>query len=131
MTPEDIHQSTLDSSILGRGGAGFDAGRKWGMIRKAEPVYLVVNGDESEPATFKDHALMEGDPHQLIEGVVICAYAVGAAQVFIFVRGEMALAQERVQAALNEAYGYGAVGPTSWVLRSPSTLWSIRVPGRT
>jgi len=110
LAPEDIRQSTLASSILGRGGAGFDAGRKWSMLRKAEPVYLVVNGDESEPATFKDHALMEGDPHQLIEGVVICAYAVGAAQAFIFVRGEMALAQERLMAALNEAYDYGAVG---------------------
>ena len=110
MTPEEVHQAALASSILGRGGAGFDAGRKWGMLRKAEPVYLVVNGDESEPATFKDHALIEGDPHQLIEGSLICAYAIGAAQVFIFVRGEMALAQERLQAALNEAYEYGAVG---------------------
>jgi NADH-quinone oxidoreductase subunit F len=110
MSPEDVHKAVLASSILGRGGAGFDAGRKWGMLRKAQPVYLVVNGDESEPATFKDHALMEGDPHQLVEGTVICAYAVGAEQAFIYVRGEMALAQERVQAALNEAYGYGALG---------------------
>jgi NADH-quinone oxidoreductase subunit F len=110
LTPDDIQQSALAASILGRGGAGFPAGRKWSMLRKAQPVYLVVNGDESEPCTFKDHALMEGDPHQLIEGTLICAYAIGAAQAFIFVRGEMALAQERVQAALNEAYDYGAVG---------------------
>jgi len=110
MTPEEVHQATLGSSILGRGGAGFDAGRKWGMLRQAQPVYLVVNGDESEPATFKDHALIEGDPHQLIEGSLICAYAIGAAQVFIYVRGEMALGLERLQAALNEAYEYGAVG---------------------
>ncbi|HMK98193.1 MAG TPA: NADH-quinone oxidoreductase subunit NuoF [Acidimicrobiales bacterium] len=110
MRPEEVHKATLDSSILGRGGAGFDAGRKWGMLRRATPVYLVVNGDESEPATFKDHALIEGDPHQLIEGSLICGYAIGAAQVFIFVRGEMALGLERLQAALNEAYEYGAVG---------------------
>ncbi len=110
MTPEQVHEEVNGSSILGRGGAGFDAGRKWGMLRKAEPVYLVVNGDESEPATFKDHALIEGDPHQLIEGAVISAYAIGAAQVFLFVRGEMALGLERLQAALNEAYEYGAVG---------------------
>ncbi len=110
LTPDDVRQSALASSLLGRGGAGFDMGRKWSMLRKAEPVYLVVNGDESEPATFKDHALLEGDPHQLIEGVIICAYAIGADRAFIFVRGEMALAQERVQAALNEAYDYGAVG---------------------
>ena len=110
MAPEDVHKAALDSSILGRGGAGFDAGRKWGMLRKAEPVYLVVNGDESEPATFKDHALIEADPHQLIEGALICAYAIRAARVFIYVRGEMALGLERLQSALNEAYGYGAVG---------------------
>jgi NADH-quinone oxidoreductase subunit F len=110
MAPEEVQEAVLGSSILGRGGAGFDAGRKWGMLRKAEPVYLVVNGDESEPATFKDHAIMEADPHQLIEGALICAYAIRAAQVFIFVRGEMALALERLQSALNEAYEHGAVG---------------------
>ena len=110
MTPEAVVQEVTASNLLGRGGAGFEAGRKWSMLRKAEPVYLVVNGDESEPATFKDHMLLECDPHQLIEGVVICAYAVGAAQAFIYVRGEFALGLERVQAALNEAYAHGAVG---------------------
>jgi NADH-quinone oxidoreductase subunit F len=110
MTPEEIHDNVNTANILGRGGAGFEAGRKWGMLRKAEPLYLTVNGDESEPATFKDHALMEGDPHQLIEGCVICAYAIGADQIFLYVRGEFPLALERLQAALNEAYAYGAVG---------------------
>jgi len=110
MAPEEITQEVLTSNLLGRGGAGFEAGRKWSMLRKAQPVYLVVNGDESEPATFKDHMLLENDPHQLIEGVVICAYAIGASQAFIYVRGEFALAQERVQAALNEAYQHGAAG---------------------
>jgi NADH-quinone oxidoreductase subunit F len=110
MRPEEITREVLTSNLLGRGGAGFEAGRKWSMLRKAQPVYLVVNGDESEPATFKDHMLLENDPHQLIEGVVICAYAIGAAQAFIYVRGEFALGQERLQAALNEAYAHGAVG---------------------
>ena len=110
MSPQEIHDNVNTANILGRGGAGFEAGRKWGMVRKAEPLYLTVNGDESEPATFKDHALMEGDPHQLIEGCVICAYAIGAAQIFLYVRGEFPLALERLQAALNEAYAYGAVG---------------------
>ena len=110
MSRQQVHDHVNTASILGRGGAGFEAGRKWGMIRKAEPVYLTINGDESEPATFKDHALIEGDPHQLIEGTLICAYAVGAAQVFIYIRGEFPLAIERTQAALNEAYAYGAVG---------------------
>jgi NADH-quinone oxidoreductase subunit F len=110
MTPQQIHDHVNVANILGRGGAGFEAGRKWGMLRKAEPLYLTINGDESEPATFKDHALIEGDPHQLIEGSLICAYAIGADQVFIYTRGEFPLAIERLEAALNEAYAYGAVG---------------------
>ena len=74
------------------------------------PRYLVVNGDESEPGTYKDRILMERDPHQLIEGVLIACYAIGAAQAFLYVRGEMALAQERIAQALNEAYAAGYVG---------------------
>jgi NADH-quinone oxidoreductase subunit F len=110
MAPEQIGEEVLTSNLLGRGGAGFEAGKKWSMRRKAEPVYLVINGDESEPATFKDHMLVENDPHQVIEGALIAAYAVGAAQAFIFVRGEFALGLERMQAALNEAYRHGAAG---------------------
>lgn len=110
MTPEAIVGSVNVANILGRGGAGFEAGRKWGMMAKPTPAYLAVNGDESEPATFKDHMLLEGDPHQLIEGALICAYAVRLDQIFIFVRGEFPLAIERLQTALNEAYAYGAVG---------------------
>ena len=110
LTPEQIHDSVNTANILGRGGAGFEAGRKWGMLRQAKPVYLTINGDESEPATFKDHALIAGDPHQLIEGSLICGRAIGAAQIFIYVRGEFPLAIERLQSALNEAYAYGAVG---------------------
>ncbi|MCL5948115.1 MAG: NADH-quinone oxidoreductase subunit NuoF [Actinobacteria bacterium] len=110
MSPEEVSAEVNTASLLGRGGAGFPAGRKWSMLRAAPTTYLVVNGDESEPATFKDHLLLERDPHQLIEGVMIAAYAIGAAQVFIFIRGEMALGIERVTQALNEAYEYGAVG---------------------
>jgi NADH-quinone oxidoreductase subunit F len=110
MNPEAITEEVKTSSILGRGGAGFEAGKKWSMLRDAEPKYLVVNGDESEPCTFKDHMLIENDPHQIIEGTLICAYAVGASQAFIYVRGEFALGIERLQSALNEAYAYGAVG---------------------
>jgi len=110
MRPDEVAAEVDAVSLLGRGGAGFPAGRKWSMLRKAPTTYLVVNGDESEPATFKDHLLLEGDPHQLIEGVVIAAYAIQAARAFIYVRGEFALGLERVQAALNEAYEHGAVG---------------------
>jgi len=110
MTPEQVAAEVDAASLLGRGGAGFPAGRKWSMLRKAPVTYLVVNGDESEPATFKDHLLLERDPHQLIEGVVIAAYALQVARAFVYVRGEFALGLERVQAALNEAYAHGAVG---------------------
>ena len=87
------------ASLLGRGGAGFPAGVKWGFCPPGVwPRYLVVNGDESEPGTYKDRMLMERDPHQLIEGILIACYAVGCAQAFLYVRGEMALAQERIAA---------------------------------
>ena len=80
------------------------------MLRKAPTTYLVINGDESEPATFKDHLLIERDPHQIIEGVIIAAYVIRATQAFIYVRGEFALGIERMQQALNDAYSHGAVG---------------------
>ncbi|MHB8220315.1 MAG: NADH-quinone oxidoreductase subunit NuoF [Acidimicrobiales bacterium] len=110
MSAADVAAQVDAASLLGRGGAGFPAGRKWSMLRADPVTYLVVNGDESEPATFKDHLLVERDPHQLIEGVVIAAYALGVAQVFIYLRGEFALGLERVQEALNDAYAHGAVG---------------------
>ncbi len=110
MAPEEVMAEVDTANLLGRGGAGFPAGRKWSMLRAADPKYLVVNGDESEPATFKDHMLIEQDPHQIIEGTLISAYAIGAAQAFIYVRGEFALGIERMTQALNEAYAHGAVG---------------------
>ena len=110
MTPEAVAAEVDAASLLGRGGAGFPAGRKWSMLRKDPVTYLVVNGDESEPATFKDHLLVERDPHQLVEGVLIAAYALQVSQAFIFIRGEFALGLERVTQALNEAYEHGAAG---------------------
>ena len=110
MFPEEVAREVDEASLLGRGGAGFPAGRKWSMLRKSQISYLVVNGDESEPATFKDHFLVERDPHQLIEGVIIAAYALQVNQAFIFLRGEFALGLERVQQALNDAYEHGALG---------------------
>ncbi len=110
MTPEAVAREVDEANLLGRGGAGFPAGRKWSMMRKNPTTYLVINGDESEPATFKDHLLVENDPHQIIEGAVIAAYALQVSQIFIYLRGEFALGLERLQSALNEAYAYGAVG---------------------
>jgi NADH-quinone oxidoreductase subunit F len=110
-TPQQVSDEVKAASLLGRGGAGFPAGTKWGFCPPGVwPRYLVVNGDESEPGTYKDRLLMERDPHQLIEGVLIACYAIGAAQAFLYVRGEMALAQERIANALNEAYEAGYIG---------------------
>src|SRR5438552_17169859 len=99
MSREDLVEQVTKASLLGRGGAGFPAGQKWSMLRKSEPIYLVVNGDEREPATFKDHLLIEQDPHQILEGTLITAYAIGAAQAVIYVRGELALGLERMTRA--------------------------------
>jgi NADH-quinone oxidoreductase subunit F len=110
MTPEAVAAEVDAASLLGRGGAGFPAGRKWSMLRKNPVTYLVINGDESEPATFKDHMLIEGDPHQILEGVLISAYALQVSQAFIYIRGEFALGLERMQQAVNDAYAHGAVG---------------------
>lgn len=111
MKPSEVHEEVKKASLLGRGGAGFPAGIKWGFLPpEVWPRYLVVNGDESEPGTYKDRLLIERDPHQLIEGCVIACFALGLAQCFLYVRGEMAHGQERVAAALNEAYAEGYVG---------------------
>ena len=107
----EVHDEVKNATVLGRGGAGFPAGTKWGLTPQGVfPRYLVVNGDESEPGTYKDRLLMERDPHQLIEGCLIACYAAGLSQCFLYIRGEMALAQERVATALNEAYAAGYVG---------------------
>jgi len=127
MFPEKVAAEVDAASLLGRGGAGFPAGRKWSMLRKSPISYLVVNGDESEPATFKDHYLIERDPHQLIEGVVIASYALQVSQAFIFLRGEFALGLERVQQAVNEAYAHGALG--SKIFGSDFSLDIVVHPG--
>ena len=109
--PEDVHTEVRNSTLLGRGGAGFPAGVKWGFTPQGVwPRYLVVNGDESEPGTYKDRLLMELDPHQLIEGCLVACYAAGLSRCFLYIRGEMALAHERVAQALNDAYDNGYVG---------------------
>jgi NADH-quinone oxidoreductase subunit F len=111
MSQEEVSEEVNKASLLGRGGAGFPAGRKWSMLRKAETSYLVINGDESEPATFKDHLLVERDPHQIIEGTIIAAYALGVTQAFIFCRGEFALGFERlIQACEHGALGHKIFG---------------------
>ena len=109
--PEDIVKQVMDSGLRGRGGAGFGTGQKWSFLPKdIFPRYLAVNGDEGEPSTFKDHMLIEGDPHQLIEGIVITSYAIQAHHAFVYLRGEFALGAERLGQALADAYARGFVG---------------------
>ncbi|MGH9066507.1 MAG: NADH-quinone oxidoreductase subunit F, partial [Acidimicrobiales bacterium] len=127
MHPEEVAGEVSKASLLGRGGAGFPAGRKWSMLRPNPVRYLAVNGDESEPATFKDHLLIESDPHQIIEGALITAYAIGATRIFFYVRGEFALGLERMQSALNQAYRHGAVG--RHILGSGFSIDAVVHPG--
>ncbi|MBX7057498.1 MAG: NADH-quinone oxidoreductase subunit NuoF [Leptospirales bacterium] len=107
-----ILQTIVDSGLRGRGGAGFPTGKKWSFLAKGtgKPSYLVVNGDESEPGTFKDRYLIECDPHQLIEGVILSAYAIECHHAFIYMRGEFILGYERLRKALDEAEAAGFVG---------------------
>ena len=109
--PDELIALVKDSGLRGRGGAGFPAGLKWGFMPK-EPVtkYVCVNTDEGEPGTFKDRLLVEHDPHSIIEGVIIAAYAVGARRAFVYIRGEFFLGVKRWIKAIDEAYAYGFLG---------------------
>ena len=111
MTPEAVHDEVKASNLRGRGGAGFPTGVKWGFLPpNIHPRYLVVNGDESEPGTFKDRQLLERDPHQLIEGIIISAYAIDCHDAFIYIRGEYPRPARRIERALAEAYEAGYLG---------------------
>jgi len=112
MTPDRIIEEVKKSNLRGRGGAGFPAGMKWSFVPKdtSKPKYVIANADESEPATCKDRPLMEFDPQQLIEGMIITGRAVGAHQGYIYVRGEYRYVMERMDEAIAEAYARGYLG---------------------
>jgi len=111
MTPDEVIDVVKTSGLRGRGGAGFPTGTKWSFIPKdIRPSYLVCNADEGEPGTFKDRELMERDPHQLIEGMAIGAYAIGSTEMYIFCRGEFAYAARQLERAIAEAYTQGMLG---------------------
>ncbi len=112
MKPEDVINEVKTSGLRGRGGAGFNTGMKWSFVPKqsAKPKYVVCNADESEPGTCKDRPLMEYDPHQLIEGIVIAGHAIQAHQGYIYIRGEYRYLMEIVDRAIEEAYQKGYLG---------------------
>ncbi|HTO76479.1 MAG TPA: NADH-quinone oxidoreductase subunit NuoF [Thermoanaerobaculia bacterium] len=112
-TPERLTEEVKKSGLRGRGGAGFPTGVKWGFIpkdTKGKPVYLLCNADESEPGTFKDRLLMEKDPHQVVEGVILSAYAIKCRDAYIYIRGEFYDGARILEAAVAEAYAQGFLG---------------------
>ncbi|UCD49259.1 MAG: NADH-quinone oxidoreductase subunit NuoF [Phycisphaerales bacterium] len=112
-TPQEVIETVLSSGLRGRGGAGFPTGLKWKFCRQStgDPKYLICNADEGDPGAFMDRALLEGDPHRVIEGMIIAAYAVGATNGFIYVRAEYPIAVEHIGIALKQAREHGLLGP--------------------
>ncbi len=106
MTPAEVIETVANANLRGLGGAGFPASRKWSFVPKdsTEPKYLVVNADEGEPGTFKDRYIMERDPHALLEGMIIAAYAIGSHKAYVYIRGEYFRSAKRLQRAIDEAY---------------------------
>jgi NADH-quinone oxidoreductase subunit F len=111
-TPAEVIEITNQSGLRGRGGAGFPTGMKWSFVPQdtGKPVYLCCNADESEPGTCKDRVIIEQDPHQLIEGIMIAAYAVHSNLAFIYIRGEFALGFRRLEHAVDQARAKGFLG---------------------
>jgi NADP-reducing hydrogenase subunit HndC len=112
MTPAQVIDVLDKSGLRGRGGAGFPTGSKWRFVAKtmSNKKYVICNADESEPGTFKDRLILEGDPHAIIEAMVIAAYAVGANEGYVYIRGEYTLAQQRLHQAIEQAKEMGLLG---------------------
>ena len=112
MTGEEIVQMISDSNLRGRGGGGFPTGRKWSQVRaqKTTPKYIVCNGDEGDPGAFMDRSIMEGDPHKMLEGMMIAGLACGASEGYIYVRAEYPMAVSRLRTAIAQAEEFGLLG---------------------
>lgn len=112
MTPEEVIATIKRAGLRGRGGAGFPTGLKWEYVRAAEgePKYIVCNGDEGDPGAYMDRSIVEGDPHSVLEGMTIGAYAIGASQGFVYIRNEYPLAYHRITKAIDQAKEYGLLG---------------------
>ncbi|HHT9127863.1 MAG TPA: NADH-quinone oxidoreductase subunit NuoF [Candidatus Wujingus californicus] len=112
MTPDDVINEIKNSGLRGRGGAGFPTGNKWEFVRKADGdiKYIICNGDEGDPGAFMDRAVLEGDPHSVIEGMLVGAYAIGSRKGIIYVRAEYPIAVEHLKIALEQARSLGLLG---------------------
>jgi NADH:ubiquinone oxidoreductase subunit F (NADH-binding)/(2Fe-2S) ferredoxin len=112
MTPAEVIAEVEKSGLQGRGGAGFPTGRKWSFVASTQgyPKYVICNADESEPGTFKDRLVMEGDPFSIIEAMTIAGYAINAHEGYIYIRGEYPLAYRRIENAIHQAESYGLLG---------------------
>ena len=118
MEPKAITEEVKISGLRGRGGAGFPTGVKWGFIppNNTKPVYLICNADESEPGTFKDRYIMYQDPHQLLEGMIISCFAVGAKLAYIYIREEFPQGAQILEEAIREAKAKNFLGATTELL---------------
>ena len=112
MTPDEVIAEVKNSGLRGRGGAGFPTGLKWEFTRRTpvQPKYVICNADEGDPGAFMDRSIIEGDPHSLLEGMAIAAYAIGAKEGFVYCRAEYPLAIKRLEVAIREAEEYGLLG---------------------
>ena len=112
MTAEEVCEEVENSGLRGRGGGGFPTGKKWKFARKAQSdqKYIICNADEGDPGAFMDRAIIEGDPHKLIEGMIIAAYAIGATKGYVYIRAEYPLAIERLEEAIKQARKIGVLG---------------------
>src|SRR5271156_3588148 len=112
MTPAQVIDAVKSSGLRGRGGAGFPCGLKWTFLPKDHPgpIYLAVNGDESEPCTFNNRILQEEDPHQILEGILIACYATRATTAYVYIRYEYGRSTRAMQKAIDEAYAAGLLG---------------------
>lgn len=112
LTPAEVVERVLEANLRGRGGGGFPAGRKWAIAaaQESDQKYMICNGDEGDPGAFMDRSIMEGDPHSVIEGMLIAGYAIGASEGYIYVRAEYPLAVQRLRQTIKEATDHGLLG---------------------
>ena len=131
MSPDDVIREMKDSGLRGRGGAGFSTGAKWEFCRRSPGAvkYVICNADEGDPGAFMDRSILESDPHSVIEGMTIAAYAIGASQGYIYCREEYPLAIDRLQIAIHQAHDLACWARTSAAPASPSTSKSRKAPG--